>query len=331
MGTNATSHEPSFAPLVRVQRTPGQGSKGRGINPHPCYAIRLLNRQKPSGIASKETILRIHLLPAFGTKTLDTIRTEDVQRLRHSLRNKSAKTANSVLTVLNVLLKKAVEWGVIDHASCVIKLLPVSRPKASFHDYDGYERLVEEARKNGWRTHLIVLLGGEAGLRCGEMVALQWSEVDFLNGQLCVRHSDWRGELTAPKNGRVRFVPLTERFTSALREHRHLRGPRVLCMDDGRPLSRQSAWTRVWRAVRRANVPTRVHILRHTFCSHLAMRGAPGTAIQELAGHSELGTTSRYMHLSPASRQSAIRLLNQAKPESACRDILETTRTANAS
>ena len=118
---------------------------------------------------------------------------------------------------------------------------------------------------------------------------------------------------------------------AALREYRHLRGPRVLCKDDGRPLSRQSAWTRVWRAVRRAAVPTGVHILRHTFCSHLAMRGAPGQAIQELAGHSELGTTSRYMHLSPAARESAIKLLEQPKPEPLRGDMLETAKTANAS
>jgi len=52
-----------------------------------------------------------------------------------------------------------------------------------------------------------------------------------------------------------------------------------------------------------------VHILRHTFCSHLAMRGAPARAIQELAGHEDLGTTQRYMHLNPATIESAIRLL----------------------
>jgi site-specific recombinase XerD len=52
-----------------------------------------------------------------------------------------------------------------------------------------------------------------------------------------------------------------------------------------------------------------VHVLRHTFCSHLAMRGAPARAIQELADHQELGTTQRYMHLSPASLDAAIRLL----------------------
>ena len=51
------------------------------------------------------------------------------------------------------------------------------------------------------------------------------------------------------------------------------------------------------------------HMLRHTFCSHLAMRGAPARAIQELAGHADLTTTQRYMHLSPAAIDSAIRLL----------------------
>jgi len=50
-------------------------------------------------------------------------------------------------------------------------------------------------------------------------------------------------------------------------------------------------------------------ILRHTFCSHLAMRGAPARAIQELAGHQDLATTQRYMHLSPAAIEGAIALL----------------------
>ena len=50
-----------------------------------------------------------------------------------------------------------------------------------------------------------------------------------------------------------------------------------------------------------------------TFCSHLAMRGAPARAIQELAGHQDLTTTQRYMHLSPAAIEGAIRLLDLPK------------------
>ena len=79
---------------------------------------------------------------------------------------------------------------------------------------------------------------------------------------------------------------MTDRLAGALAQDRHHRGPRVLCKDSGEPLSRQSAWTRVRRAAKQAKVPTGVHILRHTFCSHLAMRGAPGRSIQELAQRS---------------------------------------------
>jgi site-specific recombinase XerD len=69
-------------------------------------------------------------------------------------------------------------------------------------------------------------------------------------------------------------------------------------------------------------------VLRHTFCSHLAMRGAAPRAIQELAGHRDFGTTQRYMHLSPAAAQSAIQLLEQAAPSVATGDIAETVNGA---
>ncbi len=56
------------------------------------------------------------------------------------------------------------------------------------------------------------------------------------------------------------------------------------------------------------------HVLRHTFCSHLAMRGAAPKAIQELVGHSTLTMTLRYMHLAPSALTEAIGLLNFGQP-----------------
>ena len=73
-----------------------------------------------------------------------------------------------------------------------------------------------------------------------------------------------------------------------------------------------------------------VHILRHTFCSHLAMRGAPARAIQELAGHENLMTTQRYMHLSPAALEGAIRLLDGGGFGPGRGDIVETVEDAIA-
>jgi len=98
----------------------------------------------------------------------------------------------------------------------------------------------------------------------------------------------------------------------------------VLCRDDGGPLTQKIVQDHIGRAARRANVREGVHILRHTFCSHLAMRGAPTRAIQELAGHVDLSTTQRYMHLSPAAMEGAIRLLDQPTPAWGRGEIVET-------
>jgi site-specific recombinase XerD len=129
----------------------------------------------------------------------------------------------------------------------------------------------------------------------------------------------------------LRYVPMTIRLAEALRASRHLRGPRVLCHDDGRPLTQRQVQGLVLRAARRAQLRNGgVHVLRHTFCSHLAMRGAPARAIQELAGHRDLSTTQRYMHLSPAAIEGAIRLLDQRAAVGNLGDMVETANTPAA-
>ena len=268
------------------------------------------NRQKPSGIAAKENIVGVHLIPLLGTKRLDAITNMDVQELKAQLRDRAPKTVNNVLGVLSVLLKKAVEWEVLERMPCVIRLLPIPKPSARFHDFGAYEQLVSAAEEIDPRAHLIVLLGGEAGLRCGEIAALEWADVDLQKRQLCVQRSEWKGHVTVPKGGRLRYVPMTNRLATALREHRHLRTRRVLCQEDGTSLTTKMVADHVRRSASRAGLASHgVHVLRHTFCSHLAMRGAPARAIQELAGHQDIGTTQRYMHLSPAALDAAIRLL----------------------
>ncbi len=274
------------------------------------------NRQKPSTIAAKEAILGIHLVPRLGGKSLDEITSEDIQRLKTALGKRSSKTVNNVLSVLKTLLNVAVEWGVIERVPCTIRLLKTTQlSEARFHDFAEYERLVRAAKDVDPRAYLIVLLGGDAGLRCGEMMALEWTDIDLERQRLWVRRSEWKGHVTTPKGGRPRLVPLTTRLAAALGAERHLKGSRVLLQDDGSPLSQKVVQGLVWRAARLANLANGgVHVLRHTFCSHLAMRGAPARAIQELAGHKDLSTTQQYMHLSPGAVEEAIRLLESGRP-----------------
>ena len=109
---------------------------------------------------------------------------------------------------------------------------------------------------------------------------------------------------------------MTTRLSGALRQARSLKGRRVVCDSKGQALTQKEVQVAMRRVGRRANVKPGVHILRHTFCSHLAMRGAPAKAIQELAGHQDLATTQQYMHLSPAALDAAIRLLDSGQTSS---------------
>jgi integrase len=274
------------------------------------------NRQKPSGIDAKECVFRVHL-KGFHGRRLDSLTNEDIQQLKAGLAGKRPKTVNNVLTTLSVCLKTAVEWSVIDEVPCRLRLLKVSADIPGWYEILEYQRLVDGARKIDPRIHIMVLLAGDAGLRRGEIMALRWADIDLGRGLLNVRRSVWQGHETETKGGRSRVVPMTEALREALSAHRHLRGPRVLYADDGRELTNKVVRKWLEKAQKRAGleVTGAIHRLRHTFCSMLATEGAPTKAIQELAGHQHITTTMKYMHLSPATRESAVRLLDQARRE----------------
>jgi integrase len=130
-------------------------------------------------------------------------------------------------------------------------------------------------------------------------------------GTLTVRRSSWRGHLGSPKSGRDRKIPLTKRLAAALKATRHLRSDLVFCYPDGTPLTRSAIEAALRYACKLAGL-RRIgsHVLRHTFCSQLAMRGAAPKAIQDLAGHSTLSMTLRYMHVAPSALREAIGLLD---------------------
>jgi integrase len=108
--------------------------------------------------------------------------------------------------------------------------------------------------------------------------------------------------------------------TQALRENRHARGPRVLWRDPNyrwdAPHAKLGVVDRTiqsWmeRVQRRAGVEVtgNVHILRHTYCSRLAMAGAATPYIKQQAGHASIAATKLYIHLAPGFQGSVDRLL----------------------
>jgi integrase len=150
---------------------------------------------------------------------------------------------NNVLTVLNKLLKVAVEWRVLPALPCRIRLLKSAKPVVEFYEPHDYERLLAAAASTDSRTHVAALLAGDAGLRLGEILGLEWTDVDFARDLLKVQRAVYDAEVTLPKGGKHRIIPMTRRLAAALQAHRHLRGDRVLYRDDGEPAEK---WWLKW-------------------------------------------------------------------------------------
>ena len=279
------------------------------------------NRKKPSTIDAAESLFRLHIKPPLGALPRHEIGRTEIAALKGALATKSVKTTNNTLSVLSRCLRTALEWGELAAMPCKIGLLKVARGLPVWYERHDYRRLVAAAAELDARIHILVLLAGSAGLRRGEITALKFTDLDLPRRQIHVQRAFWRKHEDTPKGGRGRTVPMTPELADALARHRHTTGERILYSDLGRQLSNRTVRNWLAQAQRRAALSANgaIHMLRHTFCSHLAAAGAPAKAIQEIAGHQDLSTTQRYMHLSPSDRSAAMGAL-VAYHAGACED-----------
>lgn len=278
----------------------------------PKFLTHAETNNKPSSVAAKRMILREHLEPTFGRLTLDRIDAYAIERFKATqLKSDLApKTVNNQLTVLRKLLALAAEWRVLPHVPPV-KWLRVPKPEFDFLSFEEAERLMPCARPE-WRSMLTLALN--TGLRQGEILALRWDCVDLVAGRLMVKRNVWKGIEGTPKGGKAREIPLNASATAALQKARHLRGPYVFCNEAGQRFTPDECKHPLARACRRAGLRAiGWHVLRHTFASHLVMRGVPLKAVQELMGHAAIEMTMRYAHLSPDVRKDAVAALDRGR------------------
>ena len=284
---------------------------------------------KESWLTCKRALLRLHILPAMGHKRLDEIDYAVIEDFKLMLaakpcvrvgmskaskakpRTLARKTINNVLTVLRRSLQIAKKRGLIA-AVPEFEWFRTPPPEFDFLTFHEAEQLLAAAEGEA-RTMILVAL--RTGLRFGELIGLRWQDVDLAAGRITVRQQIYRGKTTSPKSGKGREIPLSKETCAALKQHRHLRGSHVFCDLGGTPLRSTNSVAILRRAVRRAGLRhLGWHMLRHTFASHLAMRGAPLKAIQEMLGHATIQMTMRYAHLAPEIARESVDMLDMKLP-----------------
>lgn len=269
---------------------------------------------KPSEVESKTVILEQHLAPALGKLTLDKIGAEVIERYKASKLGGdaplSAKTINNHLTVLRTMLSEAEEYGELD-ALPRIKWMRVPEASFDFFTFDEATALLASMTPGVWRA--MVMTGLRAGLRTGELLGLDRKHVRFHANVITVAQNFVRGEMSSPKNYKKRDIPMSPQLRAELEAHLKTHASEAVFVDsDGGRVTKGAAKWPLYNACAGADL-RRIgwHVLRHTFASHLAMRGVSLVTIKELLGHSSITMTMRYAHLAPDIRAEAVKLLDR--------------------
>jgi integrase len=273
---------------------------------------------------SKETYLRIHLVPFFGKMYLDEIGRREIEGFKAVTVEKglSPASVNHYLKCLQKLFECALEWGVVDKNPVKgVPRLKVDRDKWDFLDFEEAEKFMA-AVPPVWQP--LFLCAIRTGMRQGELLALQHEDIDMKRRVMYVRWSLSRtGKLKAPKSGKGRAIPIALDLFEVLFSIRNNGSKFVFPAQDGgamhgKTLDRPLRTTNKNSGVKRI----RFHDLRHCFASHLVMAGVPIRTVQELLGHGDMTMTLRYAHLTPECKQEAIRILDKRVLDCKCVKIV---------
>jgi integrase len=212
-------------------------------------------------------------------------------------------TVNRELALLKHMLTKAVEWGYLkNNPAKPVKLLKESPGRLQYLEAEEIENLVaacDDPQVPYLRPSVVTAL--HTGMRLGEFLGLQWDDVDPRHRLITI---------TKTKNNERKTIPINDPLYEELsRLPRHVNSPYLFCHPDGTRILRIDR--SFHHALRDAAIEKfRFHDLRHTFASHLAIRGVSLEIIGALLGHKDPKMTKRYAHLSPTSLKHAVTTLH---------------------
>lgn len=270
---------------------------------------------KPSAIRGYEEALRLRLLPDLGGAKLSEIRRADVQVLidRLMAEGYGASTIRNTLLPLRVIFRRALVRGeVAVNPTMGLELPAVRGRRDRIASPSEAARLVAALERDRvlWATAVY------AGLRRGELQALDWSDIELDDGVIRVRAS-WdqvAGRIAPKTKAGTRAVPIASVLDAHLRELGRASGGVGLVFGRAHDVAFASVTVdrRARRAWEQAGLrPIGLHECRHTFASFMIAAGVNAKALSVYMGHASVTITfDLYGHLMPGNEQEAARLLD---------------------
>ncbi|MGW3148394.1 site-specific integrase [Streptomyces sp. NPDC001177] len=272
-----------------------------------------------------EMHIRLYLVPLLGSRRLESLTTANVRRMLSEVTAQaSAATAKESHRVLRTALTAACREELISRN--VVQLVPAPRVEPrELRPWSLDETLtfLEAARTDP--LYAAFVLAVALGLRRGEILGLQWKDVDLERRTLTVRTTLNRGGkelyLDTTKNRRARVIPIPSMCVAPLRWQRLRQADRraaagaewhdsdhVFTTRSGRPIEPRNLYRSFLRIASSAELPkVRLHDTRHGCASLLFAAGVAPRTVMEILGHSQIAVTMNvYTHVSDGDRREAM-------------------------
>ncbi len=283
--------------------------------------LEVVKGRKATTLEDYRQMLNGHLVPFLAGRSVDRVAPSDIAayvsaKMREGL---APKTVRNHATFASGLFSFAVRKGWATVNPVQHEDLPVVPHDTEIHflDHEEMEALFRAADGGdalGPTDLVLYLTAATTGLRMGELLALQWKDVDWAAGSIRVRRSYTRGAFSTPKSAKSsRVVPLTDRLAGALERHHQrsaFQGAGDLVFPhptSGDVIDSSAMRRRFHAALARAGVRrVRFHDLRHSFGTAMAAAGCPMRALMAMMGHASMQTTLRYADYAPDPTGGAV-------------------------
>ena len=272
--------------------------------------------------------IKIHFQPLM-LKIAREITHKDIECLIFTLKNKglSNLSINKLLQLLRVIFNYGIENKLISK-SPILKSDKLKEEKKGINvlDETQIQMFLDVAKSRNIKTYTIMATALYTGIRRGELLALEWSDIDFKNSRIKINKQVYKHEKTTTKNNKSRIVDIPENLKTILQEYKKAQtilSKVVFCNPEGKYMNPSILERNYFCATLKAlnkqlsedeQIKLRFHDLRHTYATYLLSRGVPIKYVQEQLGHSSAKMTlDVYASYMPSVRFEALNILNNLK------------------
>lgn len=282
---------------------------------------------KQSTISLYENYLKVNLKD-FKQKIAKEIKKRDLENLVLNLKSKSLtnKTINDIVTFVQAVLNYGVEIEYLkENPVAKFKKLPQVKPTVHFLNEIQIKVFLKRAKEYSTMYYSFFATALFTGMRRGELLGLEWSDIDFKRGKISVNKQIYKGVKQSTKTNKERIIDISENLLEILKEYKRKNttfSKLVFHNKSGGPLHpyNMEQWY-FHPLIRRCNEildeenqikRLRFHDLRHTYATYLLSNGVPVKYVQEQLGHATARMTlDTYASVMPSVKFEALDLLKK--------------------